>query len=99
MATQKEVKSQRAAIRIHLSRMLQDVDALDKELIPISELGSIGFRPMQVGFHDDELDFSPCFFKLLPASIIDEHPLTPEEPFDLIYSESLTDNQPGDLME
>lgn len=70
-----ELQSQRADILKHLGQRRQDVEALEKGLIPTHELQNIGFRPKQVGLLEDEVDFSPCFFKPLAASIVDEYPL------------------------
>ncbi|KAH8434065.1 uncharacterized protein LDX57_011702 [Aspergillus melleus] len=69
-----DLQSHRADILKHLGQMLQDVEALKKGLFPTPELQNLGFRPRQIDL-EDELDFSPCFFKPLVASIIDEYPL------------------------
>ena len=92
MDTTNEPKSERASIYSHLGQVLSYVESIDEWSIPLQELRNFGFYPVQVGFNGDELDFSPCFFKPLAASIIDAHPLLKETP-ESIASEFF--NSPG----
>ncbi|PLB52253.1 hypothetical protein P170DRAFT_488801 [Aspergillus steynii IBT 23096] len=80
MDTTNELKSKRASIYRHLGQVLSSIESTDELLISLQELRNFGFHPVRVGFDGDELDLSPCFFKPLSASIIDEHPLEDETP-------------------
>ena len=70
MANSNEQKHQRES-----SQSNAEYRSLNKELIHLDELPSIGFCPILAGFQDDELNFLPRFFEPLSRHFLNLHPL------------------------
>lgn len=87
MTTENGLILQRQVIKRHLGQVLEKVDTLKETLIPVEKLQSLGIYPVQVGFVGDEINLTPCYFKPLPSSIFEEHPLLEETPAPIRWRE------------
>ncbi|PYH94398.1 hypothetical protein BO71DRAFT_441052 [Aspergillus ellipticus CBS 707.79] len=81
-----EARAKRHSIFRSLEPLLLQVNALDTRLVEIDKLRDMEFHLVRAELGPDEkLQFDPCYFEPLEASVFEKYPLAPYEETNKLY--------------